>query len=151
MHQPSHHTLSLLFSHHLQDGVTPYWPGMTAADIRHEEKQAEKARRRFARLHRQEQKDFARYDRWVRKQLNIKRRQPMNLTPDQYDKYYGNPDPFTNKHYPWRWVFDHSGVFMPPLPPGVVGGMSAQSAGDGTFHALNAGEPAFLWPFKTCV
>lgn len=111
---------------------------MTAEDIRREQKQAEKARRRIAKLHRLEQKAWARYERWVRRQTKTPKGQLLNLTPEQYDYYYGAPNPMTNKHYPWRFVFDHSGVHRPPSPPGV-GGMSVQSAEDGTFEALNQG------------
>lgn len=111
---------------------------MAAADIRREEREAERARRRFARLHRKEQKEFAQYDRWVRKQLHIKRGQPMKLTQEQLDQYYVNPDPFTNKHFPWRWAFDHSGVHQPPSPD--MAGMSARAAGSDTFTTLNQGK-----------
>lgn len=122
-----------------QDGFTPYWPGLTEAEIRREERQAEKARRRFARLQRKEQKDWARYNRWVRKQLRIKKGQNTTLTPEQYDYYYGHPAA-SNKHFPWRWIYDHSGVYVPPIPPGAVaGGMSAQGADD-VFQALNRGK-----------
>jgi hypothetical protein len=123
------------------DGVTPYWPGLTAAEIRREERQAEKARRRFAKLHRREQIDFARYDRWVRKQLKIKKGQDMTLTAEQVDYYYANP-PVTNKHYPWRWVFDHSGVFLRPSP--AFAGTSSQSAGSDAFKALNEGRTIYI-------
>lgn len=116
---------------------------MSAADIRREEKQAQKAQRRFARLGRQQEKDFARYDRWVKKQLNIKK--GGNMTQEQYDLYYVHPDPYTNKHFPWRWAFDESGVYVPPSPgsPGLVGSsssMSTESVGDDVVEALNEGR-----------
>lgn len=110
---------------------------MTAADIRREERQAEKTERRIAKLQRMEQRDWARYEKWVRRQLKIKKGQPLNLTPEQYELYYGSPR-VTNKHYPWRWVYDHSGVYQPPFPDTT--GMSSQAAGDDTFQALNQGE-----------
>lgn len=109
---------------------------MTAAEIRREERQAEKARRHVAKLHRMEQRDWARYEKWVRRQTKTPKGQPLNLTAEQYDLYYGNPR-VTNKHFPWRWVYDHSGVYQPPLPG--MNGMSAQAAGDDTLQALNAG------------
>lgn len=124
-----------------QDGLTPYWPGLTAAEIRREEKQAHKARIRFAQLERKKQQDFARYDRWVQRQLRIKKGGNTTLTPEQLDYYYNNPDPFTNKHYPWRWVFDQSGVYVPPSP-GSVSGMAVQSMGDNVAKALNEGTVA---------
>lgn len=115
---------------------------MTAEDIRREERQAEKARRRIARLHRLEQKAWARYERWVRRQTKTPKGQPLNLTPEQYNYYYGNPDPVKNKVYPWRFVYDHSGVYRPPSSPGVSGS-SVQSAEDDAFQTLNQG----LCPF----
>lgn len=118
---------------------------MSADDIRREERQAEKALRRIARLHRLEQKAWANYNRWVRRQVKTPKGQQINLTPEQYDYYYGNPRP-SNKQYPWRFAYDHSGVYQPPLlpVPQGVGGMSAQAADRDTLQALNQGVYASI-------
>lgn len=96
-------------------------------------------RRRFARLNRQKQKDWAKYGQWVRKQLRIPKGQPLNLTPEQQDYYYTNP-PVTNKRYPWRWLYDNSGVYTPGSSPAAMYGMSVEAADENTVDAFNYGK-----------
>jgi hypothetical protein len=79
----------------------------------------------------------------VRKQLKLNKRQPMTLTPEQYAYYYASP-PATLKQYPWRWIYDHSGVYTPYTSPGTMNGMSAQAAGDDAVQALNYGKSSHV-------
>lgn len=66
------------------------------------ERQASLAARKNARLARRRRRDVARYDRWVLKQLGVRKRdENSSMTLEQYEEYYVNP---TNKRYPWRWV-----------------------------------------------
>lgn len=71
------------------DGVRPYGPGLTEAEIRREQLQEAKARRKDQRLRRKQERDARRYDRWVLKQLGVSKRERANftMTPAQFEKY----------------------------------------------------------------
>jgi len=89
------------------DGFNPYPQGMTADEIRREERQQRKAGRYEMKMSRKEARAWARYDRWVQKQLGARRKDDVvNMTEEQYDEYYLNP---TDKKFAYRFATDLAG------------------------------------------
>lgn len=67
------------------DSFDPYPQGMTAGEIRREEQQQRKAGGYEMKMSKKEAQAWARYDRWVQKQLGARRKDDVvNMTEEQY-------------------------------------------------------------------
>lgn len=95
----------------LNDGFDPYPQGMTADEIRREKWQQRKAERLEAKMGKKEARAWARYDRWVQKQLGARRKDDVvDMTVEQFAEYYLFP---TNKKFPYQFATDLSGELGP--------------------------------------
>lgn len=88
-----------------QDNVSPYFPGLTDAEIRRIERLQAKQARKDRRDAKKEERAWARYDKWVVKQLGERKGGMVGITEEQLIEYYISP---TNKNYVASWIIPAS-------------------------------------------